>query len=312
MHDYPQQTDSLKISVAMTTHNGAKFLEKQLRSILDQTRKPNEIIVCDDASSDQTVDLLEQYARAGHLQYHVNTAPIGVNANFKKAVSLCSPDHYVSLADQDDIWQPGKLEKSIQLLRSIEKKELPCFIYSDLELIDEKDQPLHTTVQQSLGHHKYKHCFETLLYGNFVLGCTVLMNPRMRDFLNDLPDTASFHHDAWIALTGFALGCTAQLPGPEVLYRSHTQNVTFRKTTKKSLTKKIQTHFLQLLRGSVHMRNQFDLLQAFSVAYQHVIPQQKAAVIQHFLALKDKNYLKQKIAFESSFRKQWTGRFKKA
>jgi glycosyltransferase involved in cell wall biosynthesis len=311
MYDPSTPAAPVKVSVAMTTHNGARFLEKQIGSIFAQSRKPDELIVCDDASTDETVTILKKYAGTGQLKLYTNPVAIGVNANFKKAVSLCSPGYYVALADQDDIWKEHKLEKSLQLLQSIEKKDQPCFVYSDLDLIDEQDHALGMSVQQSLGHHKYRHCFETLLYGNFVLGCTILMNPELRTVLAALPDKAVFHHDAWIALAGFSMGQAAQLSTREILYRSHSANVTYRQSAKRTTLKKIRSLLEQLMLGNQHLLHQFDLANCFLDIYRNRIEPDKVKTLESFIALRGKSTLKQKLAFEQHFLKNWKGRFRK-
>lgn len=94
------------ISVAMTTYNGEKYLREQLDSIMNQSTKVDEIIVCDDCSSDMTLDILKEYP----VKITVNKSNLGFKSNFKKAISLCSGD-YILLCDQDDIWDTNKVEE---------------------------------------------------------------------------------------------------------------------------------------------------------------------------------------------------------
>src|SRR5450631_4123056 len=106
---YPQHDLShFPVSVVIATHNGERFLEQQINSILTQTVKAAEIIVCDDDSKDNTIPILEKFSCKGYLTYYRNTKRIGVVENFKKAVSLCLPGTYIALCDQDDIWLPEK------------------------------------------------------------------------------------------------------------------------------------------------------------------------------------------------------------
>lgn len=94
------------ISVAMTTYNGEKYLREQLDSIMNQSVKVDEIIVCDDGSSDKTLDILKDYP----AKVTVNCSTLGFKKNFKKAISLCRGD-YIILCDQDDIWEDNKVEE---------------------------------------------------------------------------------------------------------------------------------------------------------------------------------------------------------
>ena len=98
------------VSVVLCTYNGEKFLYPQIDSIIAQTYPNLEIIIVDDASSDNTPFILEEYSRKdSRVKYHINSANIGYNKNFEKAFSLASAD-YIAISDQDDIWESNKIE----------------------------------------------------------------------------------------------------------------------------------------------------------------------------------------------------------
>src|SRR6476659_477323 len=101
----------MKISVALCTYNGERFLNEQLESILAQTFPVTEIIVCDDGSTDDTSTMLQQFERRyfNLFKIYVNAENLGVIKNFEKAISLCAGD-IIFLADQDDIWEINKVE----------------------------------------------------------------------------------------------------------------------------------------------------------------------------------------------------------
>ncbi len=101
------------ISIAMTTFNGSRYIIEQLDSILHQTVLPDEVIICDDRSSDSTVQLVEDYIERNALsnwRISVNEKNLGWKQNFRRAVSMTKGD-IVFFADQDDIWMPWKLEE---------------------------------------------------------------------------------------------------------------------------------------------------------------------------------------------------------
>ena len=106
------------ISIAMTTYNGAQFVQAQLRSILEQTRQPDEIIICDDGSRDDTVNIIRHVMETSgtdRIRLVENEENLGYIRNFYKAISLTKGD-YIFLADQDDIWHREKLEKSLAIM----------------------------------------------------------------------------------------------------------------------------------------------------------------------------------------------------
>ena len=105
----------MKISVAFIVYNGARYMRKQLDSILAQTHGVDEIIVCDDASSDTTKEILEEYKNKylNLFLLHYNNKNLGPTKNIEKAIQACTGD-IILLADQDDYWEPNKVETIIK------------------------------------------------------------------------------------------------------------------------------------------------------------------------------------------------------
>src|SRR5688500_9098173 len=95
----------VKISVAMCTYNGAQFLRTQLESIIAQSRAPDEIVVCDDCSTDETRALLKQFAAESlvPVSLHFNEQNLGSVRNFEQAIRMCN-GNVIALSDQDDVW----------------------------------------------------------------------------------------------------------------------------------------------------------------------------------------------------------------
>ena len=297
------------ISVVMTTYNGERFLAKQIESILSQTLRPNEIIICDDASTDSTVAILEKY-RADHgIVYHINEQRLGVVENFKKAVSLAAAGNYISLSDQDDIWLPEKLERSMAALRSIDDGQTPAMVYSNLTVIDEAGNITSPSLNSILGFDKFEHCLATLVYGNFLLGCTVLMNQKMRSFFPDIPDTGSNYHDTWITLIAFSFGKAMLLPGSYVLYRQHANNVTFANHRPTKRYERVLLHLKNIFGNKDYLLDRVVLLKKFYDRYRSLLTEQQVKDIRTVLDLEGSSYLQKKMAYERSFRGKWINRF---
>src|ERR1043165_1659709 len=124
----------------MCTYNGAEFLPAQWESILAQSRKPDEIVVCDDGSSDQTRSLLENFASESPLpvtlQFNQNN--LGSVKNFEQAIRLCTGS-IIALSDQDDVWRSDKLETIEAALNNDLKVGL---VFSDAEIVSKDLEPL--------------------------------------------------------------------------------------------------------------------------------------------------------------------------
>lgn len=106
------------VSVVMTTYNGEKYLGEQLRSIFAQTVPPDEIIICDDCSTDNTMRVITRFQQAATLpiKVAVNKERLGYSRNFRQALLMASGE-FIFLCDQDDVWLPQKIETCLRILR---------------------------------------------------------------------------------------------------------------------------------------------------------------------------------------------------
>lgn len=217
----------VKISVAMCTYNGVRFLHAQLESIASQARQPDEVVICDDGSSDETVILAEQWARTAPFQVHIHVNPerIGSIRNFDQAIAKCSGD-LLALCDQDDVWLDHKLGEAERAFKS--DPGLGVW-FTDALLVDEQLRVLSETLWEKLGFDarmqrtiRSPGAFEILLGRSLVTGATMVFQRRLKELVQPIPSTLRyFIHDRWIATTIAAvapLGCS---PRPSMLYRQH-------------------------------------------------------------------------------------------
>lgn len=212
-----------RISVAMCTYNGERFLREQLASIPEQTRVPDELIVCDDHSTDHTIAILRDFAASVSfpVKLFVNDRNLGFAANFEAAIRRCEGD-LIALSDQDDIWYPTRLERSEQEFNSHSGAGL---VFSDADLIDEHGQLLGETIWERLGfvgkplRDLLSGQFVVLAKQRFVTGATVMFRSSLRD--RCLPIGAGWVHDEWIVMTAAAFSQLRPIQQPLIRYRIH-------------------------------------------------------------------------------------------
>ena len=218
----------MKISVALCTYNGEKFLNEQLDSILHQSLEPDEIIICDDASTDSTKILLENIAsKKSSIKLNFNNRNIGYIKNFEKAISLCSGD-IIFLCDQDDIWNYNKVEK---ILSSFERNPQSSYFFSDGEIIDEAGNKTGEKLWNTVTFSKKKQKkFKTgsqknlLIKRNYVTGTTLAFRSQIKKYI--LPISEDFVHDHWIAMImAFIDNSGNFLTEPLIRYRIHSEQV---------------------------------------------------------------------------------------
>jgi hypothetical protein len=208
----------------MCTYNGAAYLAEQLQSIAAQDRLPDELVVCDDASTDDTAAIIRSFTSHApfDVRVNVNEQNLGSTANFAKAVSLCRGE-IVFLADQDDLWMPHKVRCLTEVLVSDSRL---VFAISDAQLVDAHRRPLGCTLWETLpfspldqGRFNAGESFEILLRRNVATGTTMAFRAGLREVL--LPIPSGWVHDGWFALLLAALGPGHAVAEPLVQYRQH-------------------------------------------------------------------------------------------
>jgi glycosyltransferase involved in cell wall biosynthesis len=212
-----------RISVALCTYNGERFLPEQLASIERQTRLPDELVVCDDGSTDRTMTIVREFAGSASYPVRVfeNERNLGSAANFERAIRLCDGD-LIALTDQDDIWYPLRLQRSEQEFTDHPDAGL---IFSDADLIDDKSELLGESLWQRLGFFgKRKHDvlagqYVVLAKYRFVTGATMMFRATLRD--RCLPIGAGWIHDEWIAMMVAAFADLRPIDQPLIRYRIH-------------------------------------------------------------------------------------------
>jgi glycosyltransferase involved in cell wall biosynthesis len=183
----------MKTSIAMATFNGAKYLQEQLDSFLAQTRLPDELIVCDDGSDDDTLAILRAFQKTApfHVEISENQTILGCTKNFEKAASLCTGD-LIFFSDQDDVWFKNKLEVMIQFM---ENHPQVMVAVNDAEIVDEKLLP----------------------------GCCMVFRSKMKGLFLPVPDYA-LPYDTWLNRLALRLDCREFVNEPLQYYRRHRDN----------------------------------------------------------------------------------------
>jgi glycosyltransferase involved in cell wall biosynthesis len=213
-----------RLSVALCTYNGARFLDAQLESYLEQTRRPDELVVCDDGSTDDTLALLNRFASRAPFPVRIfqNEARLGPTKNFDKAIRLCTGD-VIATSDQDDIWLPDKLALS---LAGFDASPRPGLVFTNAEIVEEdlrsRGHAMWDVVQfgpRARQQMRRGLAFQVLLRQWVVTGATMVFRAELRPYL--LPIPAAWVHDAWIALIVSAVAPVAMVERSTVKYRQH-------------------------------------------------------------------------------------------
>lgn len=228
------------ISVALCTYNGEKFIEEQLDSILNQTVKVDEIVICDDNSTDKTIEIIKQYIIKfpAIIQLYRNEINLRSVKNFEKAISICSGT-IIFLSDQDDVWSIHKVNAYVNYFNQNPNIKV---IASNGNYIDE----------QSKIHEKYSlwdlpeflkeqntviDYFKTITYfANIATGASMAFKKEIVSQILPFPEVNNLHHDEWIATIGSFQSAFVLLNQKHFSYRIHSNQqvggVFFDKTDK--------------------------------------------------------------------------------
>lgn len=220
-----------KISIALCTCNGEAWLQPQLESFLSQSRQPDEVVACDDCSTDGTVALLRRFAERApfRLRVEVNQRRLGATQNFAKAIGLCEGG-LIFLSDQDDVWLPRKVES---LARALEAAPQAGISFCDGEVCSELMQPLGYTLWQAARFDAVERekvaagrAHEVFLRHSVAHGATLAFRAELRRLALPIPAIPYCGHDYWIALLASAVSEVILVPEPLNRYRLHGRNVT--------------------------------------------------------------------------------------
>ncbi len=217
-------TQKLRVSVALCTYNGSRFLPEQLASIAAQTRLPDELVVCDDGSSDATPQIVADFGNSAPfpVRFFRNPRNLGSTKNFEQAIGLCTGD-LIALCDQDDIWLPEKMARQAEMM---EHDPALGGVFSDAELVDDKSQPIGKRLWASyLFTSAEQRRFKTgkgvavLLKRNVVTGATLMIRSDLQSLFGPIPDM--WVHDGWIAWMMILYSTLALIEDPLIQYRLH-------------------------------------------------------------------------------------------
>lgn len=207
----------MKTSIALATYNGAQYLPEQLQSYVAQTRQPEELVICDDCSMDNTVEVCTAFAQVAPFEVILlqNDSNLGYNSTFERALSHCSGD-LVFISDQDDVWFPEKVETILGFFRDHPACHL---VIHDLEYCDQDLNPI--------GQRKIERIAEyTDPTKAYITGMATAVTRTFLGLSLPLPEGYDRNYDNWLHRCAYYSGVKQVLPEVLANYRRHEKTAT--------------------------------------------------------------------------------------
>lgn len=221
-----------RLAAVVATYNGEKYVGEQLRSILDQTRPPDLVVITDDGSTDATLPVCEELAASSAVPVTVLRRPAGlarlattfddISANFVRGVAAAGKCDLYAFSDQDDVWCADRLETSLETLRQAPSSS---FVFGDGALIDELGVETGTRLSEQFhwppdwNELSPAQQLRFAIRQPFATGATMVLTARLLRAALPVPD--GWLLDRWVSIIGSALGGSRTVQDPVIKYRLH-------------------------------------------------------------------------------------------
>ena len=280
-----------EVCVLMSSYNGAPFIREQIDSIIGQKEVGVKLIVRDDGSKDNTIDILKEYSNKGLLEY-VAGKNVGYVRSFFELLKAAPACDYYAFSDQDDIWQENKLITAVSSLKKMNgKNRLYCSnldVYVDGRVLGQM-RPL------DISTNEYE-----CLNRSICTGCTMVFDNDLKELvLENLPDTKVIPvHDLWIFHTAIYLGSLFYDKRSLIKYRQHGSNQIGAKFSKK-------IRFQKKLRSLKNLPEQhFKEIEAKLLLekYSQYLTEEQIKIISKVACYKTSYYNKLILLFDKRYR----------
>ena len=214
----------MKVCILLAAYNGAAYIRQQIDSILQQDYPNIQLVLSDDGSQDGTQEILAEYEAKypDRVIWHQSGKRFGnAQTHFMHLLRTFHDAPYIMFSDQDDVWHPDKVSKTLEKMREIETvSTVPALVHTDLRVVD---QDLNVKAQSfceysNINGNRLK--LNQLLVQNVVTGCTVMVNRALAELsCAEISEDAIIMHDWWIALLAAACGTIGFLNETTIDYR---------------------------------------------------------------------------------------------
>lgn len=296
-----------QVNIILAAYNGKKYIEEQIRSILDNEYKNIRVWVFDDGSIDGTDEIIKglEHNYPERISFYKNSENKGLTRNFLEGVLMVSNwvkeegkgqnnTNYYMFSDQDDFWHKDKINKSLHKIISTEKKyddNKPVVVYSDALVVDEHLKVINSSFHKSNNLDVSKTDLSHLLMENKLIGCTIMFNEALVGKLGQNINRGIRYHDWWVALIAASFGHIAYIQDATLSYRQHGNNM----IGDQSFQKYVLDRLKNLKDQNASIEKNFLQAKIFYKTYGHILNRNEKVIIKRFININTKNWLRKRI-----------------
>lgn len=294
------------VNIILASYNGEKYIKEQIDSIINSYFTNWKLYIFDDGSTDDTCQIVEDYVKKypEKIHFHRNEKNKGVTLNFLDAINqidkinnyaenVIEGNHYYMFCDQDDVWMPDKIERTLNQMKKAEKKygaDSILAVYTDAVVVDAKLEQIHPSFHKTSKFRTDQVDLAHILMENKMIGCTIMFNNPLKQKVVNLPKNVRYH-DWWIALIASAFGHITYLPEPTLLYRQHSNNV----VGNQSFVSYVQNRITSLRYQKEAVNKTILQGKDFYFAYKNELNQANKKLVYTFANLNNTNWLMKRV-----------------
>lgn len=283
-----------KVLILLAAYNGEKYISEMIESLLKQDYKNIQIVLSDDNSTDNTVNILEKYAAENpdRITHYRSGLRFGnAQTHFMHLLQCYHDAPYIMFCDQDDIWHQDKISKTLKLMKLIEKdSKLPALVHTDLNVVGKNLEPIHNSFCKYANINGHRLSFNHILVHNVVTGCTVMINQSLAQIAccKEIQTEAIMMHDWWLAILASACGNIGFLDEATIDYRQHGNNTVGAKNVRSF---DFLWDWLKSRKMKKSMYRCVLQAKAFLESYEDILPEKHLIVLKAFVSTQNKSII---------------------
>ena len=217
-----------QVAIVMATYNGEKYISEQIDSLLLQTHTDWTLYIHDDNSTDDTIDIVREYASKYQnkiIYIDDDVSYNGAATNFLGTLKIVNTNgfDYFMFCDQDDVWLDNKIELSVDII-SAQSNQYPLLLHTDLKIVDKKLNIISESMWKYQKINYMRTDYNYYVMFNNVTGCTAMFNQQAKLLIENYHVDFIYMHDWWTAQVVSANGRVISFNEPTILYRQHDNN----------------------------------------------------------------------------------------